>query len=126
MRIVDVRRLAAVDMHGARGTRLRCVVITAEFVLGATLGTAIGIFVAATAEGAGWQLFGAWVAGCCVNYVPLSIHALALFSDDALRAELATADIASELRYYTSAQLWIAVPLLFVILAVLQARRKRM
>jgi hypothetical protein len=32
---VDVRRLAAVDMHGARGSLLRRRVILAEFVLGA-------------------------------------------------------------------------------------------
>ena len=62
MPLVDVRRLAAVDMHGVRGTLVRRRIILAEFVLGAVLGPAIGVLVAASTSSLGWRLFGAWVA----------------------------------------------------------------
>jgi hypothetical protein len=117
---IDIRRLAAVDMHGAGGTTPRRVVIVAEFVLGAVAGTALGVVVATAGPALGWRLFGAWIAGACLNYVPLALHAVSLARRGRLDAELADADLERELRHYTKAQIWIAVPLLFVGLAVLQ------
>jgi hypothetical protein len=119
---MDVRRLAAVDMHGAHGTRLRRRVFDAEIVLGAVVGTTIGIAVAVTASSLAWQVFGAWIAGACLNYVPLALHAIALSRPGQLDAELEGVDVPQELRHYTKAQFWIAVPLLFVLLAMLQLR----
>lgn len=121
---IDVRRLAAVDMHGAHGTTLRRRVIVAEFVLGAVAGTAIGIAVALVASPLGWRVFGAWIAGACLNYVPLAVHAIALSRPGRLAAELDGVDVAGELRHYTKAQFWIAVPLLFVVLALVQRRER--
>lgn len=72
--VINIRRLAAVDMHGSAGTRRRRSIILAEFVLGATVGTA---------------------------------------------------DTPAALRYYTAAQVWIFVPLLFLILAPWQAMVSR-
>jgi hypothetical protein len=118
MPLVDVKRLAAVDMHGARGTLLRRRIILAEFVLGALLGTAIGAFVAVSASGLGWRVFGAWLAGIGLNYVPLAIYAASLSSPGRLDAELAGVDLRRELRRYTKLQFWITVPLLLVALAV--------
>jgi hypothetical protein len=43
MPLVDVRRLAAIDMHGVAGTRRRRRLILAEFVIGAVGGLAIGL-----------------------------------------------------------------------------------
>ncbi len=123
MGFVDVRRLAAVDMYGARGTSFRRRVILAEFVLGATLGTAVGLLVATVATTLGWLLLGLWIAGACLNYVPLALHAISLSRPGRLDSELAGADIQGELHRYTRSQFWIAVPLLFVVLAVLQRRR---
>ncbi len=117
---VDVRRLAAVDMHGARGTRIRRVAILIEFVLGALGGTALGALVAAEASALGWRLFGIWLAAACLNYVPLALTALSLSWDGRLEAELAGVDVRRELRRYTLLQFWIAVPLLFAVLAVAQ------
>jgi hypothetical protein len=117
---LEMRRLAAVDMHGARGTVLRRRVIVAEFVLGAVAGTAGGVYVAASASSLGWRLFGIWIAGACLNYVPLALHSLSLLRDGALGAELRDADVRAELRHYTAAQVWVAVPLLFDVLAVRQ------
>jgi hypothetical protein len=120
---LDLRRLAAVDMYGARGTLLRRRVIVAEFVLGAVVGTALGVAVAASASSLGWRVFGLWLAGACLNYVPLALHAISLSRKGRLAAELAGVDVPGELRYYTKAQLWIAVPLLFVVLGVTQLGR---
>jgi hypothetical protein len=121
---LDVRRIAAVDMWGARGTRRRRAVIVAEFVLGATVGPALGLLLAVAGSGPVWRVLGAWIAGACLNYVPLALHAISLFPGRRLEAELAGVDIPRELRYYTAAQLWVAVPLLFVALDLMQRRRR--
>jgi hypothetical protein len=120
---IDVRRLAAVDMYGTHGTQRRRRIIVAEFVLGAVVGTGIGVAIAVTAPSLGWRVFGAWIAGACVNYVPLALHALDLSRPGRLAAELDGVDVPAELRYYTKAQFWIAVPLLFIVLALAQRRR---
>jgi hypothetical protein len=117
-----IRRLAAVDMHGATGTSVRRRLIVAEFLLGAAGGTALGLFIAISTSTIGWLLFGLWLTGVCLNYVPLALHALLLSRSGRLEAELAGVDISHELRHYTRAQFWIAVPLLFVILAPVQRR----
>jgi hypothetical protein len=97
-------------------------VIVAEFVLGAVAGTTLGLSVALSTSGLGWLVFGIWMTGACLNYVPLAVHAVRLSRRGRLDAELAGADVRRELRYYTKAQLWIAVPLLFVVLDLIQRR----
>lgn len=119
---IDVRRLAAIDMYGARGTVFRRRVIVAEFVLGAVVGTALGVAVVVTASSVGWQVFGAWIAAACLNYVPLAAHAIDLSRPGRLAAELESVDVPRELRHYTKTQFWIAVPLFFVMLALVQRR----
>ncbi len=119
---IDIRRLAAVDMHGSRGTQRRRRIIVAEFVLGAVVGTGIGVAIAVTAPSLGWRVFGVWIAGACLNYIPLALHALDLSRRRRLAAELDGVDVPAELRYYTKAQFWVAVPLLFVVLALVQQR----
>jgi hypothetical protein len=121
---LDVRRLAAVDMWGGGGTRRRRAIIVAEFVLGATLGSALGLLLVVTGSELFWRVLGAWIAGACLNYVPLALHAISLYPGRRLEAELSGVDVRGELRYYTAAQLWIAVPLLFVVLDVAQRRRR--
>ena len=122
MPLLDIRRLAAVDMHGARGTLLRRRIILAEFVLGALAGTGLGLFLAFVSSSVGWVVFGALLAGICLNYVPLALHALRLSRRGALDAELEGVDLPRELRRYTKLQFWIAVPLLFVGLAAVSTR----
>jgi hypothetical protein len=117
MPLPDVRRLAAVDMHGARGTLFRRRIILAEFVVGAVAGTGLGVFLAVASSSVGLCAFGALLAGICLNYVPLALHALQLSRRGALDAELRGVDLPRELRRYTKLQFWIAVPLLFVGLA---------
>jgi hypothetical protein len=119
---VDVRLLAAVDMYGATGSLVRRRVILAEFVLGALVGTALGVYGLVGTDG--WtQVFGAWIMGACLNYVPLALHALDLTRPGALERELREVDVPAALRHYTKAQVWIFVPLLFAVLAIEQRRR---
>ena len=123
MAVVDVRRLAAIGMHGLAGTRLRRRVILAEFLAGAAGCVVIGLLTAARGAVVEWRLVGAWLAGIGLNYAALSLQALSLSRAGALDAELAGVDVGRELRRYTYLQLWIVVPLLLVVLAVGQARR---
>ncbi len=125
MGLLDVRRLAAIDMHGVAGTRRRRRVILAEFVLGAVVGVITGVWVAVSAGSAGWQAFGAWVAGIGVNYAVLAWYAVSLSRPGALDAELTGVDVPRELRRYSYLQFWVVVPLLLGILALGQSRRPR-
>ncbi|HEY7266275.1 MAG TPA: hypothetical protein VH501_01145 [Solirubrobacterales bacterium] len=118
---IDVRRLAAVDMYGAAGSRIRRRVILAEFLLGAVIGSALGLFVL-VATGGWMAVFGAWLLGACLNYVPLSLHALDLSRPGALERELRGVEVRAELRHYTKAQIWLFVPLVLVVLAIAQRR----
>ncbi len=110
-------------MHGLAGTRTRRRIIVAEVVLGAVGCVVIGLLTAARAQGAGWRVIGVWLVGIGVNYVVLALHAMSLLRAGALDAELTGVDVAGELRRYTYLQVWIVVPLLLVVLAVLQLRR---
>jgi len=111
---VDVRRLAAVDMHALKGSDLRRRVIIAEFVLAAVGGLAIGLFLLFGVGGAVATIVGFYTLGVAANYVPLAIHALSLRRPARLREELRGVDLRDELRYYTLAQFWVFVPLVFV------------
>ena len=119
---VDVRRLAALDMHGLAGTLLRRRIILAEFVLGAVGCVVIGLLTATRAPAVGWRVLGVWLVGLGINYGVLAVHAVWLSRAGALDRELAGVDVPAELRRYTYLQVWIAVPLLLVVLALGQLR----
>src|SRR5262245_19317333 len=93
MALVDVRRLAALDMHGLAGTRLRRRVILAEFIGGALGCLVVGLLTATRAAGVEWRLGGAWLAGVGLNYVVLAVHAASLSRPGALDDELADVDV---------------------------------
>lgn len=116
---MTVRQLAAVDMYGARGTLRRRRIILAEFVLGAIGCVALGLAAALPGSPGPVRLvLGLWLAGVGLNYVPLAAYAIRLSRPGALEAELAGVDVPRELRRYATWQLWVAVPLLFVVLAL--------
>lgn len=119
---VDVRRLAAIDMHGARGTMRRRRIILAEFLVGAIALVAFGVWIAAASAELGGHVLGLWMAGCGLNYGVLAIYAVTLSRPGALDAELAGVDTGQELRRYSVRQLWIFVPLSLLALA---ARRRQ-
>jgi len=117
VRGVDVKRLAALDMWGTTGTNRRRSLIRAEFFLGATGCSALGIYVLAT--GSGWQLpLGLWLVGAGINYIPLARHAQYLSRPGALEEELHDADLRHDLRRAGVQQLWIAVPLAVAVFAL--------
>lgn len=122
--MLDVRRLAALDMHGAAGTRLRRRVILVEFVVGVIGSAALGAW-ALSWGGAVGLLLGVWLLGLAANYVPLTGHVLALWPKPKLDAELAEVELRAQLRQYTRAQLWVLVPFWIAGLALVQARRQR-
>jgi hypothetical protein len=119
---LDVRRLAALDMHGTRGTRRRRRLILAEFVFGTIGGVALGVW-ALTWGGVVGVGLGIWLLGLAANYLPLTAHVLALWRPGALKVELAGADVPAELHHYTRVQGWVLVPFWIAGLALAQARR---
>jgi hypothetical protein len=119
---VDVKRLAALDMYGARGTARRRRLVLAEFAGALAVMIALGSWFVAGASGLGPRVLGIWVIGAGLNYGPLLAYAIALSRAGALEAELAGVDAGRELRRYSALQLWILVPASLVIMT---ARRQR-
>ncbi len=122
---MDVRRLAAVDMYGGKGTQRRRRIIVAEFVAGAVAGPLVAV--AVLASGPGWMMaiFGLWLLAACLNYIPLSVYAVGFFrSPERLSAELEGVDIPAELRHYTAAQVWVFVPFALIVIDLLQRRAR--
>jgi hypothetical protein len=111
---VNVKRLAAIDMYGSRGTVRRKRIIRAEFTAGLVATVALGTWLAIESSGLGTRLFGIWLIGAGVNYAPLAVYAILLSRPGALEAELAGVDTGQELRRYSVRQLWILVPLSLV------------
>ena len=68
---MKVRRLAAIDMYGARGATRRRRIILAEFIAGAVVMVAFGVWLAAFSSGLAGRVLGLWMAGCGLNYVRL-------------------------------------------------------
>ncbi|NYH40798.1 hypothetical protein HNR22_000525 [Micromonospora jinlongensis] len=122
---MNVRRLAAVDMHGTRGTARRRRIILAEFLVGVVAMVALGIWLLASSSSLGSRAIGLWFTGAGLNYAPLSIHALALMRPGALDAELTGVDIDRERRRYTVLQLWVFVPLALVVFGIRDALARR-
>ncbi|MFF0153474.1 hypothetical protein [Micromonospora sp. NPDC005203] len=115
---MNVRRLAAIDMYGSRGTTRRRWIILAEFLVGVVVMVTWGVWLLASAHGLGSRVLGLWLTGAGLNYAPLSAYAIALMRPGALDAELAGASIDGELRRYTVLQLWVFIPLSLVVLAI--------
>ncbi|MET7950439.1 hypothetical protein [Micromonospora sp. NPDC005324] len=122
---MNVRRLAAIDMYGSRGTTRRRRIILAEFLVGVVLMVTSGVWLLASSSGLSTRAIGLWLTGAGLNYAPLSLYALALMRPGALDAELAGVDIDRELRRYTVLQLWVFVPLSLVVLAIRNALARR-
>ncbi len=91
MVLPDLRRLAARDLYGTRGSQRRRRAVRAEFFAGAAGCTALGILALAHGGG-GWILVGVWLVGAGANYVPLALEAQRLSRPGALDAELPKPD----------------------------------
>lgn len=95
--------------------------ILGEFVFGTVGGAALGVWALTWGDAAG-VIVGVWLLGLAVNYLPLTVHVLSLWSPPALEAELAGIDLRTELRDYTRAQVWVLVPFWVGGLALTQSR----
>ena len=113
-----VRRLAAIDMHGTRGTVRRRRIILGEFITAAIGIPAFGLWLMTASPALGGRLLGGWIIGSGLNYLPLAGYAIALYRPGALEAELAGVDVHQELRRYGILQLWIFVPLSLAVLTL--------
>ena len=102
---MNVKRLAAVDMHGTQGTRRRQRIILTEFVAGAAALVAFGAWLLVDTSGLGGPIFGVWMIGAGLNYALLAAYAIVLSRPGALSAELAGVDTGRELRRYSAIQL---------------------
>jgi hypothetical protein len=122
VRKFSVRRLAAIDMWGGRGSTSWRRIILIEFVAGVVVGVGLGIWLLVDGPG-DWLAvaLGIWAIGVGINYVPLALHAISLTPAGKLEAELEGVDIYSELRHYTTAQFRVFVPLWIAIVALAQA-----
>jgi len=115
---VDVRRLAAVDLHGAAGSVLRRRVIITEFVLGTVGCVALGVVLLSFGS---WVL-ALWVLGVAANYLPLAVHAVSMADPARLAEELDGVDLPRAIAHYTRTQFWVFVPFLLAVLALAQPR----
>ncbi|WP_433270126.1 hypothetical protein ACQPWR_14245 [Micromonospora vinacea] len=122
---MNVRRLAAVDMYGSRGTTRRRWIILAEFLIGVIAMVTWGVWLLSSTNDLGSRAFGLWLTGAGLNYAPLSAYALMLMRPGALDAELAGVDTNRELRRYTALQLWVFVPLSLVVFAIRDTLARR-
>src|SRR5262245_1373964 len=115
--MLDVRRLAALDMWGRAGSMRRRQIIRAEFLLGVVGCTSLGLL--ALVRGSGWMVvLGIWLIGVGINYVPLAVYAQSLSRSSALEDELVDVDVRREQRRAGLQQFWIAVPLAIVVFAL--------
>ena len=119
--VMDVRRLAALDMHGRHGSVRRRRLILAEFVLAAIDVPLLGLAILRASSSAPQVLLGAYLIGVGLNFVPLALHAISLARAGRVDAELAGVDVSAELRRYTTRQLFIGIPMLVLILGTAQA-----
>ena len=121
--MINVRKLAAIDLYF-----LGPYVIVTEFALGVAGPIALGVFTLRMASRQVWPLgltsFGGYLLLLGVNYIPMLLHAIGL-----VRSRSASIEIADELsdrrvafRKYRRQSLYLLVPFLVPLLAILQQR----
>ena len=122
--LIDVRRLAAIDMYGRHGSKRRRRLILAEFVLAAIDIPLLGLTLVQAAS-VPRVFLGAYLIGVGLNFVPLGLHAISLSRAGRLGTELAGVDVAAALRRYTAKHLFIGIPLLVLTLGAVQFATSR-
>jgi len=75
--LIDVRRLAAIDMYGRHGSKRRRRLILAEFVLAAIDIPLLGLTIV-LAPALPRVFLGAYLIGVGLNFVPLALHAISM------------------------------------------------
>lgn len=124
-RPLDVRRLAALDLHGWSGTHRRRWIVLFEFAGASLGGLGLGLWTLAAATSPRVRLFGLAMIGIGCNFVPLTLYAVRARRQGTLSAELEGVDLGPELRRYSLLALWLVVPFLVAALSVIQRRSPR-
>ena len=119
--MINPRRLAAVDLVFLGPT-----LIIGEFALAVVGAPVLGALTLARA-GVVWQkLLGVYLVALGINYVPLLIHAIALVRTRAARLVIAdeSANTRELFRKYRRQSLWLLVPLVAPVAALIVRRRR--
>jgi hypothetical protein len=119
--VIDIKRLVAVEL-----THLGWRLVLAEYALGVAGAAGLGVLTLMGGQTTGGTLFGIYLVGVGLNYVPLFAAALALSRDDAERERPLRSDAPERpelFRKYRRQSLWILVPLA-VVVAALSRRRE--
>lgn len=122
-RLIEVRKLAAVDMAWL-GPRI----VIVEYALGVIFPLVLGLLSARAGltqpEPGNWQtMFGIWLVTIAANYVPLFLYALAILRADSVQKE--GLPEFKHARRYCVQQAIILVPFLVAAVALAQERRRR-
>lgn len=75
---MNVRRLAAIDMYGSRGSMRRRRIIVVEFLVVLALAAALSGWLLIRASRPSVWVVALWVLGVGLNYAPLSVYAVLL------------------------------------------------
>jgi hypothetical protein len=123
--MMSVRRLAAIDMYGTKGKLLRRRLVLVEFAVAVPVCLLLSALMILGGDSAALTIIGIWIALIGANYAALAIYAMGFSRGSRLLEELKAVDIRRELRYYSVAQFWVLVPLLFVVLALREFLARR-
>lgn len=124
--MIDVRKLAAVDLHF-----LGPPLIVTEFAIGIVGPFLLGTLTLRMASRHAWPLgltlFGAYLLCLGVNYIPLLLHAVSLARSHSAYRVIAgeLSDQRTTFRKYRRQSLYLLIPLLIPILAILQLMERQ-
>jgi hypothetical protein len=123
--VINVRKLAAIDLYF-----LGPYLIVAEFALGVVGPLMLGVLTLRMASRRGWPLgltlFGGYLLLLGVNYVPMLLHGISLVLSRSVSREIADelSDRRAAFRKYRRQSLYLLVPFLVPLLAILQRERR--
>jgi hypothetical protein len=118
-----VRRLAVIDLHAYGGTALRRWFVRIEFFLAAIGCLVLGVFLCAHGGVVGWAV-GLALLGIGANYMVLAAWAVVLWNPERLAREFGAHDVRADGSYISRARWRVAVPFLFLILALQSSERQ--
>ena len=118
-----VRRLAVIDLHGSSGTRRRRWLVSSEFAMAVAVSVILCMLFCVHGGVNGW-IIGVLILGIGCNYAVLTGWAIVLWNPQRLADEFQATSVAVDGRYYSIGQWRLAVPFLFVILALRSSERQ--
>jgi hypothetical protein len=119
--MVNVRRLAAVDLSG-----LGPGIVIPEFAIAVVGAPALGILTVLRSGSLAATTFGVALIGLGVNYVPLLVHAIDLVRHSTVEATTAGHALDRRALYakYRRQSLWLLLPFIVAIAALVQVKQR--